>query len=90
MATQYPHILLLPVFAFGLQMAERKANHNLDSFSNALWLALTSVTSLGFGDFVPLSPLGRAIDAVAIGWGLLLYADNILSLTPNPNPNPDS
>ena len=68
---------LLPVFAFGMQMAERKANHNLDSFANTLWLALTSVTSLGFGDFVPLSPLGRAIDAVAIGWGLLLYATSI-------------
>lgn len=68
---------LLPAIAFGLQVAERKANHNLDSFSNTLWLALTSVTSLGFGDFVPLSPLGRAIDAIAIGWGLLLYATSI-------------
>jgi len=68
-----------------MQMAERKANHNLDSFSNALWLALTSVTSLGFGDFVPLSPLGRAIDAVAIGWGLLLY---VATATPYPYPYP--
>ena len=52
-------------------------NHNLDSFANALWLALTSMTSLGFGDFVPLSPLGRAVNSVAILWG-----------APTPPPDP--
>ena len=36
-----PAGLLLPAVAFALQMAERKANHNLDSFPNALWLSLT-------------------------------------------------
>jgi len=66
--------VLLPMFAFGMQMAERRANHNLDHYPNALWLIFVSATSVGFGDFVPLSSLGRAMDALAILWGFLMYA----------------
>jgi len=72
--------LLLAAISFGLQMAERRTNHNLDSFANALWLSLTSMFSLGFGDFVPLSPLGRTLNTIAIAWGLVLAATAVEAL----------
>jgi len=68
---------LLPALAFIMQMAERRANHNLDHYPNCLWLMLVSTACVGFGDFVPLTPLGRGTDAIAVFWGFLLYAATV-------------
>mmetsp|Transcript_33424 Transcript_33424/g.88006 ORF Transcript_33424/g.88006 Transcript_33424/m.88006 type:complete len:434 (+) Transcript_33424:75-1376(+) len=67
-------ILLLALFAFTLQVAERRVNEGLDEFGNCLWLATVSMTGLGFGDFYPQTSLGRTTSSLAFAWGALLAA----------------
>jgi len=66
--------LLLLMLAFGLQMSERRVNHDLDNYYNCLWLAVISMTGIGFGDFYPQTPLGRMLSSTAFLWGATLAA----------------
>merc|ERR1719271_821377 len=56
-------ILLLGMLAFMLQVAERRVNHDLDEYANRVWLALVSMSGIGFGDLYPQTLLGRAASA---------------------------
>ena len=67
-------ILLLGMLAFMLQVAERRVNHDLDEYANCVWLALVSMSGIGFGDLYPQTLLGRAASAMAFCWGALLAA----------------
>eukprot|EP00951_Prasinocladus_malaysianus_P006978 scaffold49877_cov43-Prasinocladus_malaysianus.AAC.1 len=40
------------------------------SFFDALYYSITTLTSVGFGDIVPQSPVGKAVTTVAV----LLYS----------------
>ena len=57
--------LLLAMLGFALQTTERRVNHDLDHYSNGVWLALVSMTGIGYGDFYPQTILGRLFAVVA-------------------------
>eukprot|EP00741_Cyanophora_paradoxa_P009459 tig00000144_g9163.t1 len=44
------------------------------SFQTAVWHVFVSMTTVGYGDIVPKSYLGRAVLSIAILWGLLVFA----------------
>ena len=54
-------VLLLATLGFTMQAAERRVNHDLDHYSNCVWLVLSSMTTIGFGDFYPQTSLGRLV-----------------------------
>ena len=67
-------VLLLLVFL--LQLAERGApNATITSFPNALWYALTTLTTVGYGDTFPVTAAGRLIGTVfqLLSLGLLVF-----------------
>jgi polar amino acid transport system substrate-binding protein len=65
-------VLLLSLFAVGnlIWLAERRTNHSqfprqyLRGLGNAMWFALVTLTTVGYGDRAPVSKTGRAITAV--------------------------
>lgn len=65
-------VLLLSLFAVGnlIWLAERRSNHSqfprqyLRGLGNAMWFALVTLTTVGYGDRAPVSKTGRAITAV--------------------------
>ena len=65
-------VLLLSLFAVGnlIWLAERRSNHSqfprqyLHGLGNAMWFALVTLTTVGYGDRAPVSKTGRAITAV--------------------------
>ena len=67
-------LLLLAMLGFVLQVAERRVNHDLDEYANCVWLALVSMTGIGYGDLFPQTLLGRAAASLAFFWGALLAA----------------
>ena len=71
----------LVVYAVGLILivstvvttAERDTDSPLASFGNSLWWALTTVTTVGYGDMVPATTTGRAGGVVLMIGGIALF-----------------
>mmetsp|Transcript_6658 Transcript_6658/g.21558 ORF Transcript_6658/g.21558 Transcript_6658/m.21558 type:complete len:491 (-) Transcript_6658:1071-2543(-) len=47
---------------------------NFQSVPDAMWWCLVTLTTVGYGDQVPVSPLGKAVASLAIVSGLLVLA----------------
>jgi voltage-gated potassium channel Kch len=50
----------------------RRPDATLDSWGDALWLALTTMTTVGYGDHIPVSVVGRLIAAAVMVVGVAL------------------
>ena len=75
------HVDFLAVYAIGLVLivatlvmsAERGHNSELDSFPDALWWSIATVTTVGYGDVVPVTHVGRAFAYVLMIGGIGLF-----------------
>ena len=61
------------VFATIVTTVERGTDSPLSSFPNAMWWAVATVTTVGYGDMVPQTPLGRALGVVLMISGIGLF-----------------
>jgi voltage-gated potassium channel len=46
---------------------------NIHSFPDALWWAVTTITTVGYGDRFPVSPAGRGVAVVLMVSGIALF-----------------
>jgi voltage-gated potassium channel len=72
--------IVVIVFASGAAM--RIFDHqDFPSFGLALWWSVTTVTTVGYGDVVPVQPVGRAVASVLmiIGFASLSLLTGIIS-----------
>ncbi|MDN4481500.1 potassium channel family protein [Demequina muriae] len=66
-------VLLLWIGSVAVLAAEREvADSAINSFGDALWWAVVTVTTVGYGDFAPVSPTGRVIAVVMMLLGIAL------------------
>ena len=56
-----------------LTSVERGHNSELGTFPDALWWAVVTVTTVGYGDIVPVTPVGRAFAYVLMIGGIGLF-----------------
>ena len=56
-----------------ITLVERGGNSELDSFSDALWWAVVTVTTVGYGDVVPETQIGRAFAYVLMLGGIGIF-----------------
>ncbi|MBL8858322.1 MAG: two pore domain potassium channel family protein [Planctomycetes bacterium] len=54
--------------------AEGEANPRINGFFDALYLSVTTLTGVGYGDLVPLSRAGRVVAMAAMLGGTALFA----------------
>jgi len=69
-------IAMVVVVGSGLLVAtieEASPDRNIQSFPDGLWWAVTTVTTVGYGDKVPVTALGRAIGAGVMVLGIGLF-----------------
>lgn len=58
-----------------MYFAERGAQpESFGSIPDSMWFALATLTTVGFGDVVPITPLGKIIGGLFMIFGLALYA----------------
>jgi hypothetical protein len=80
-------VMLISIFVFGLALrtAERPykehSKQDWDYLWNGMWCIIITMTTVGFGDFVPTTHLGRLIGVISCFWGTFLVSLMVVSLT---------
>ena len=74
-------ILTLLFIASGLMYeAEKNVNVQFTDFFSALYFGLTTLTTVGFGDIVPVTPAGRATVGLSILFGITIIPVQLSAL----------
>lgn len=55
-------------------LAEVGVNENIATFGDALWWAIVTIATVGYGDVTPITPEGRLAASVLIVVGITLWA----------------
>lgn len=63
------------LFGYSMEIAERALKRGEDSYEkynigNSLWVTLITIATVGYGDFYPITDLGRMSMAVCVFWGV--------------------
>ncbi len=76
------YILLTIVFSFAsvLYVIEHGENENINSFLDALYWALVTVSTVGYGDISPVTDLGKMVSMVGIilGIGMISFVTSVM------------
>lgn len=76
-------LLSVFVFAFLFRIAEYQI-YNVSSFtmySDMAWMTIITMTSVGYGDYSPKTPLGRIMGALCVSWGVLIVSVMVVVMT---------
>jgi voltage-gated potassium channel len=65
--------LNLVAAALVLTFERGMTNGNIHSYPDALWWAVTTITTVGYGDRFPMSPAGRGVAVVLMVSGIALF-----------------
>jgi voltage-gated potassium channel len=76
------HIDFLLVYGIGLVIVaatimfsvETSADASIRSFADALWWAMVTITTVGYGDMVPVTAAGRAVATVLMLGGIAFFS----------------
>jgi len=60
--------------AISLYLLENKVNKTVDSFGDAIYWAIISMTTTGYGDITPATTAGRVVAAIVVLSGLVLLS----------------
>ena len=65
-------VAVATVLAISAAVLERLIDPAFDTFGHALWFAVTTVSTVGYGDYVPESGAGRVVASALMLTGLAL------------------
>ncbi len=70
------YILLTVVFSFAsvLYVVEFGVNENINSFLDALYWALVTVSTVGYGDISPVTDVGKMVSMIGIIFGIAMIS----------------
>jgi voltage-gated potassium channel len=66
-------VLNLVAASVVLEFERRNPNANIHSYPDALWWAVTTITTVGYGDRFPMSPAGRGVAVVLMISGIAMF-----------------
>ena len=71
------------LFSFMFRIAEYQiySISALSIYGNMAWMTVITMTSVGYGDYSPKTPVGRLIGALCVSWGVLIVSVMVVVLT---------
>jgi voltage-gated potassium channel len=63
-------ILIFTIALLVLKAEQGNANANITTYSNAVWWAFVTITTVGYGDYYPVTNLGRFLALILMFSGL--------------------
>jgi voltage-gated potassium channel len=72
---------VMVITAIGLYEAEKGVNPAIQSLTDAVWWGIATMTTVGYGDVVPLTPEGRLFAAALMILGIGLFAAVTATMT---------
>ncbi|ATX82440.1 voltage-gated potassium channel [Mariprofundus ferrinatatus] len=71
------------VFVFGAVTFSLEHGHNpqFGELSDALWWAFVTITTVGYGDIVPITAGGRVVAVMTMVFGIIIYSLLVANLT---------
>lgn len=73
----------IALFAYSFRVAEHDflSQDMITAYSNVTWMTIITMTTIGFGDMSPKTPLGRFVASLCVTWGVLIVAIMVAVLT---------
>jgi voltage-gated potassium channel len=63
-------LLVLVIGSFLFFLVEHGVNHEVPNYESAIWYSVVSMTTVGYGDIVPVNGIGRLIGVILILTGM--------------------
>lgn len=60
--------------SLGLYNFEKGINANINDYEDSLWLSFTTLTSVGYGEIVPITASGRIMAVILVLTGMGLFS----------------
>ncbi len=77
-------VMVILVGTFLMYLVEGdEPNSEIDSLEDALWWCIATVTTVGYGDIVPVSKIGRIVAMAYMGFGISMIAILMSTITNN-------
>ncbi|CAG2167908.1 unnamed protein product, partial [Oppiella nova] len=70
----YIEFIVLCILAYISYIVEKDENHQFDSIAEAMWWALVTLSTVGYGDKVPMTWLGKLISSLFTVLGVAIFA----------------
>jgi voltage-gated potassium channel len=70
---QYASVIVITILlfsAYGIYLFEGRTNPEITSIGDAVWWSIVTVTTVGYGDKVPITPLGKVIGVILMFVGI--------------------
>lgn len=66
-------VLVVAFASIGILLAESSPESNIRTAEEALWWAMTTITTVGYGDLYPVTNAGRIVASVAMFSGIGVF-----------------
>jgi voltage-gated potassium channel len=76
-------VISVALFSYSFRVAEHHfiSQDMMTAYSNMTWMTVITMTTIGFGDISPVTPLGRFVASLCVTWGVIIVAIMVAVLT---------
>lgn len=69
-------VVSIYMFAFSFRIAEYQflSESTVTAYLNVTWMTVITMSTVGFGDMTPATPLGRMVTVICTVWGVFVIA----------------